>query len=142
MKYVNKGFTLIELMIVIAILGILLMIAIPAFQDYATRAKVSEGINLAATAKSSVSETKASTGKFPASNASAGLPSPASISGNDVGSITISGSGLITILYSSTDANINGKDLVFTPTSAGGSVKWACTASGTVEDRFRPANCR
>ena len=96
----QKGFTLIELMIVIAIIGILAAIAIPAYQDYTIRAKVSEGLNLAGAAKLAVSETYDSTGSMPTSQAQAGLPSAASITGNYVSTVALAATtGVITIAY-------------------------------------------
>src|SRR5687768_12711797 len=89
MKKIQQGFTLIELMIVIAILGILMAIAIPAYQDYTVRAKVSEGLNVAAAAKLAVSETQQSTGTFPDSNAAAGLAAATAITGNNVTSVGV-----------------------------------------------------
>lgn len=142
MKTLQKGFTLIELMIVIAILGILMAIAIPAYQDYTTRSKVSEGMNLAGAAKLAVAETQSSTGVFPDNNTSAGLPPATSIKGNDVGSVTVGASGVITIAYSSSDTNLGTKTLVLTPTADGGSVSWDCKTGGSVDAKYRPANCR
>jgi len=118
-------------------------IAIPAYQDYTTRAKVSEGMNLAGAAKLAVAETKSSTGKFPGSNPSAGLPDGASITGNDVSDVSVSGSGVVTITYSSTDANIDGLFLELVPTYNTGSVSWDCNGTGTtIQQKHRPANCR
>src|SRR5690554_5828664 len=139
MKNIQKGFTLIELMIVVAIIGILAAVAIPAYSDYTVRAKVSEGLALASGAKTSVTETVLSSGAWPTSNASAGLTD--SIKGNNVASVVVSGSGIITITYTN-DAAINTKKLVLTPATSAGSVIWTCTTDDDVENRYRPGNCR
>ena len=143
MKKIQQGFTLIELMIVIAILGILMAIAIPAYQDYQVRAKVSEGMNLAGAAKLAVAETKSSSGKFPSSNASAGLPGSASIRGNNVSGVSVGTSGLVTITYSG-PTQVAAKVLKLKPTDNGGSVSWDCkSASGTtVDNKYLPSQCR
>jgi type IV pilus assembly protein PilA len=143
MKKIQQGFTLIELMIVIAILGILMAIAIPAYQDYTVRAKVSEGINLAGSAKLAVSETYQSDGTWPANNAGAGLAPAGSISGNDVGSVAVT-DGVITITYASTEAKIDASVLILSPTTTEGAVQWKCGVAPdtTVESRYRPSTCR
>ena len=144
MKKLQQGFTLIELMIVIAILGILMAIAIPAYQDYQVRAKVSEGMNLASGAKLAVAEVKSSSGTFPSTPGSAGISN--TITGNNVKSVTVGTSGLISVTYSG-PTEINGKVLGLKPTFTGGSVKWACTAAGTnntttVASKYLPSQCR
>jgi len=142
----QKGFTLIELMIVIAIIGILAAIAIPAYQDYTIRSKVSEGLNLAGAAKLAVSETYDSLGSFALNNTSYGLPLAASINGNYVASVAAV-EGTITITYNTNLGGTadNGILLVAAATQAG-SVQWRCNisvASGsTMPSKYRPANCR
>ncbi|MDF2444981.1 MAG: pilus assembly protein [Moraxellaceae bacterium] len=143
MKAMQKGFTLIELMIVVAIIGILAAVAIPAYQDYTVRTKVSEGLSLASGAKTTVAETRLSVGRWlSANNESYGLASAASIKGNNVASVGVTGTeGQITITYSN-DTAIQGSTVILAPTlGTNASIKWACT-SGTVQNKYKPANCR
>ena len=141
MKKYQQGFTLIELMIVIAILGILLAIAIPAYQDYTIRAKVSEGMNIAAAAKLAVAETQSSTGSWPADNTAAGLAAAGSITGNNVSGVSV-GTGKVTITYSN-EPKITGKVVILSPSFRGGSVAWSCkTAGNTVASKYLPSSCR
>ena len=137
----QKGFTLIELMIVVAIIGILAAVALPAYQDYTKRSHVSEGIALASGAKASVTEYFSSMGKFPGSNTSAGLATNTDIKGNAVTSVTVTTNGLITIVYN--DKVEDTKNLVLSPTSGAGSVQWKCKGGDNpVDVKFRPSNCR
>lgn len=140
MKKVQQGFTLIELMIVVAIIGILAAVAIPAYQDYTVRTKVSEGLSLAAGAKTAVAETRLTLGRFPAgTNASYALSPSTSISGNNVASVAVGNSGVLTITYA-VDTAISGSNVTLTPTVGGGGISWAC--AGSVADKYLPANCR
>ena len=144
MKTMQKGFTLIELMIVVAIIAILAAIAIPAYQNYIIRTQVTEGLTLAGGAKSAMEEYYSNHGTWPSTNASAGLPAnPASISGKYVVSETVGTTG-ITIEYGGqSNSAINNKVLVLSPIANGGSIAWSCdTANNTVSSQYLSETCR
>jgi len=146
----QQGFTLIELMIVVAIIGILAAIAIPAYQNYTIRAQVSEGMSLASGARTAVSEFFQTTGVWPEDNAEAGLPAGNTITGNYVVSVVVTGGpegpAVITATYG-LDANPaitedDGDTLTLTSDSgaADGSTVWEC--GGSVPEQYLPASCR
>jgi len=140
----QQGFTLIELMIVVAIIGILAAIAIPAYQDYTIRAQVSEGLNLSGGAKAAVTEYFQDRGTMPTDNDEAGLAAGADIKGKYVDNVTVS-TGVIDVEYGvSAHAVIDGFSIQLTPdTSAAGSVQWVCaSANNDIENKHLPASCR
>jgi type IV pilus assembly protein PilA len=142
MKKTQQGFTLIELMIVVAIVGILAAIALPAYQDYTTRSKISEGLTLAEAAKTAVADHYQTLNTFPLNSQSAGYSSPNT---KYVSGITIV-EGLITITYKTATGVATGEDeLMLSPlTTTGGALDWKCkTVTGTaVQQKYLPANCR
>ena len=146
MKKVQQGFTLIELMIVVAIIGILAAIAIPAYQDYTIRAQVSEGLNLSAGAKAAVTEYFQDQGAFPSDNVEAGISLPGTIQGKYVVSVGVI-AGQITVTYANNgtqtaNAAINTATLTMTPLNNTGSVSWTCAAGNLLLPKWLPAACR
>ncbi len=137
----QQGFTLIELMIVVAIIGILAAVAIPAYQDYTIRAQVSEGLSLAGGAKTAITEYINEHGTMPADNSSAGLASASAISGSYVDQVDVSG-GTIEITYGN-DANtqIATETLIVSTVTTAGYVGWNCK-SGSIAQKYLPTNCR
>jgi|SRR5690554_6321414 len=135
----QKGFTLIELMIVVAIIGILAAIALPAYQDYTKRSHVSEGLSLAAGARTAVTEYYSSNGEWPADNAAAGIASAASITGNAVRQVSVDTSQ-ITVTFN-TKVEPGATLILEGDVGSGGSVEWNCTG-GDLASKYRPANCR
>ena len=142
MKSMQKGFTLIELMIVVAIIAILAAIAIPAYQDYLVRTQASEGVTMMDGAKVGVTEFFANTGRLPPGNASAGLPAAGSIAGKYVTSVDATG-GVITSKFNATTANtaIQGDTIILSPVTTNGVVVWTCHP-GTTPTKYVPTTCR
>ncbi|EMS1615225.1 pilin [Neisseria gonorrhoeae] len=162
MNTLQKGFTLIELMIVIAIVGILAAVALPAYQDYTARAQVSEAILLAEGQKSAVTEYYLNNGEWPKDNDSAGVASPSDIKGKYVKSVTVA-KGVVTAEMASSNVNkeIKDKKLSLWARRENGSVKWFCgrpvtrtdkakddavtadtTGTNAIETKHLPSTCR
>ena len=164
MNTMQKGFTLIELMIVVAIVGILAAVAIPAYQDYTIRAQVTEGVSLAGAAKAAVVESFGSNGTWPADNSAAGLGTSTNIVGKYVTSVAVAANVVTVTFGGQSNTSISGKTLLFTAgTSPNGDVSWQCGSKqltgggtitagttgfaaagggGTLDQKYRPAECR
>lgn len=146
MKQIQKGFTLIELMIVVAIIGILAAVALPAYQDYTIRAKLSEVIGLAASAKTTISEYYVSIGNMPADTAAAG------VNDNTAQSTYVSGiayeqvsTNVAEVRYTITNLGAATGDLAYRGTGSGNGVQWDCKIASTgtsIAAKYLPANCR
>ena len=145
----QKGFTLIELMIVVAIIAILAAIAISQYQDYVIRSQVSEGSSLSDGVKTAVGEFYNNNGRFAnnTTNASYGLALKASIVGSYVDSVAITSAGIISAHFSNTlprtaNTAINGATLTFSPITNAGSMAWTCKKGNILKDKWVPSSCR
>ena len=144
MKKAQQGFTLIELMIVVAIIGIIASIAIPLYTNYIIRSQVAEGINMSSTAKVAVAEYFQTAGVFASSNTSAGLSAAADYTGDYVTQVEIVAGGAIEISYGNTaHPDLAGAVLSMTPDSTNpGSVMWDCNGNAALPNKYLPAACR
>lgn len=146
MKKVQKGFTLIELMIVVAIIGILAAVAIPAYQDYTARAQVSEGLTLSAGLKTTITELWTQEGSLAnADSNSNGIAAAADVSGKYVNTVTVT-DGLIQVAMKATGvaSSIQSKTFQISPITGVGSMKWTCkagTGGNAIDTKFLPKSC-
>ena len=139
----QPGFTLIELMIVVAIIGILAAIAIPTYQRYVIRSQVAEGLNLSSGAQTAVAEFIMVKGAWPANNGEAGLPLETEISGDYTEQVTVK-DNVIVIKYGGIHAHddISGYTVTLSAVDNDGSVSWSCASGGTIERQHLPDACR
>lgn len=142
MKNVQQGFTLIELMIVVAIIGILASMAIPAYQTYTIRAQIAEGLQMAGPVQNAVAEYRTERGTFPTDNTEAGAEIPGAYSGTFVSSVTVNLAVVSVTFGNEAHGQINGETVQFTAISNAGSVEWACATGGTIPTSYLPSVCR
>lgn len=141
MKKVHQGFTLIELMIVVAIIGILAAMAIPAYQGYSIRAQISEGFVLSGPVTTAVTAFYEQLGRFPVDNAEAALESPTTYSGQYVESIFVNGADISIQYGNKANLEISGWSVILTGTGSESRMIWACKSDGIIPDNYLPSSC-
>jgi len=139
----EKGFTLIELMVVVSIIGTLAALAIPAYQDYTIRAQISEGLTLAAAPQAAIEEYYSEHGDWPKKNKDAGLSDKREIKGKYTKEVSVKGGGVIEIKYDN-DAHhfIQKRKVYLTATDNSGSIIWSCASDIHIKDNHLPPSCR
>jgi len=138
----QSGFTLIELMIVMAVIGVLAAIALPMYLDFTIRSQVAEGINLASGAKTAVSEYYQERGAFPAGNNMASLAAPGEIRSKYVTSVSVTDEVITVTFGDQANPQINGETITMTATDNTGSLSWNCASGGVIPDKHLPISCR
>lgn len=142
-KNVTRGFTLLELLTVVAVISILAMLTLPIYFEYTVRTKVAEGLYILAELKNAVTETYQSNGAFPTDNSEAGLAEPTEYSTDYVSQVAVGANGVITVTFSlPTLAGAN--QLSFEPIDTGGGIDWRCRPadSSAIEEKYVPPECR
>ena len=142
MKSDQNGFTLIELMIVVAIIAILAAIAIAQYQDYAIRSQVAEAASLADGTKTAVAEFTNNYGRFASTNESVGLAPSNEIVGRYVDDVNVADGIIDVTLGGQAHAHIQGGHLLFSAVTHGGSIEWICNRSNTLNEKYVPPACR
>ncbi len=142
MKRTQEAFTMIELMTVLAIIGVLAAIALPAYQNYLIRAQIAEGLSLTGPLTVAIVAYHNDNGSYPSDNAEAALPPPDGFAGRFVESIAVNGNEISIEYGNQANARINGHDVIITADRTDGSTHWTCASGGYISRSYLPPSCR